>query len=109
MLFGNQSEVISPNQLKNQPIGAVVFDTLFLVPLHFFVDAARGNAAERKPGRQFGTVIHADKPVACLLVVFEKVFFPKIGLEPLLRSRFSPANVQPRLLRLLAVLQSVCG
>mmetsp|Transcript_1815 Transcript_1815/g.5017 ORF Transcript_1815/g.5017 Transcript_1815/m.5017 type:complete len:327 (-) Transcript_1815:907-1887(-) len=65
---GKEAEIVPPQQLKHQPVGALVLDPLALILGHLLVYPPRREAAVSQPWRQLAAVVGTQHPVACVEV-----------------------------------------
>jgi hypothetical protein len=53
----DEFEVVSPDQLEDDPVGALIGDALLLVLLQLVVDQSRREASCGQPGTELGGII----------------------------------------------------
>ena len=75
-------EVISPGELKGDPVGGFVAAVLALIALDLVVDGPGGQAAMREPGREFGGVVRAEHAIAGVEVAGHRTRVPGVVLQP---------------------------
>ena len=85
-----EAKVVSPDQLKDEPVGRVVLHTLALVFANLLPDPTGRDAASGQPWRELCGVVRADQTVAGLLVAGDRIALPEVGIQPRHRRVFSP-------------------
>ena len=68
MLKGNKAKIISPQQLKDEPVRALVLHACRLVLLHLVVNPPRRHVPVRQPRRELARVIGTHQAIARVLV-----------------------------------------
>ena len=88
---------ITPQKLKQQPIGAGIGHALFFVAADLFQNEFWGEAAPGDPRGKLGGVGSTEHAVAGLLVFPESVFLPHPLLEAIQASAFSTSEGKSRM------------
>ena len=96
MFLSHKPEKITPEEFKDEPIGAFITPVPGLVFFYLVINVLGGKGSLRKPRGKLGRVVGPQQPIACLFVFFDVVAVPKVLLKSLQSRFFTPTKRECR-------------